>query len=364
MIKKVTTKKELKAFIHFQEILYKDDPHYVPPLFFIVYNELKKQVLKTQKYTALLSYRNDEIVGRLLYTVDESKHKHTDVGYFSFYDVIDDITVSESLFNAAKEDLLNQNIPYIEGTFAPYDPDTRRGILVKGFDDDPVIFTSYNKPYYADHLTKLGFEKVIDTVALKADVSDATRKRLKTINTFFDRNHSIRIDSLDLKHLDRDMNDIHTILSQADTDVIYQETPSMDMIERAAKQLKPFINPKFILIARETDTNTPVAFCLVLPDYHQVFKKMKGRLKLWTFFKARKEITRARGMMQYVIPEYQNSGLLGKLFYAIYLAFKEEGITDFEAGTIVEDNKKSIDAFQKFGGKITKIYRIYGKDIG
>lgn len=64
-----------------------------------------------------------------------------------------------------------------------------------------------------------------------------------------------------------------------------------------------------------------------------------------------------------MVPRYQNSGLLGAMFYQIYVVFKEEGITDFEAGTIVESNIKSIEAFNKFGGDITKIYRIYRKDI-
>ncbi|MCF7925214.1 MAG: GNAT family N-acetyltransferase [Candidatus Izimaplasma sp.] len=363
MIKVVTTKRDLKQFIRFPNTLYEEDPHYVPPLFFIVYKELKKVVLKDKTYTALLVVNNQQIVGRMLYTIDKSKHQDRDVGYFSFYDMIHDIKVSQALFDYMTRDMRDKNITHIEGTFAPYDPDTRRGILVKGFDDAPVIFTSYNKPYYQVHLETLGFNKVLDTVSLKADVTPETKKRVSTISRFFQRNHNVRMDYLDFNQLQRDMEDVQTVLSQADTEIIYQDTPDMAMIERAARQLKLFINPKMILIARENDTNRPVAFCLILPDYHQVFKKMKGKLKIITFLKERKHITRARGMMQYVVPEYQNSGLLGMMFDTIYNVFQEAGITDFEAGTIIEDNHKSIDAFQKFGGEIKKVYRIYGKDL-
>jgi hypothetical protein len=363
MIQKVTNYKQLKQFIYFKAFLYEDDPHFVPPLYFILKRELKTEVLKKKRYTALLDIDNNQINGRILYTIDDSKQHHQSVGYFSFYDVIDDLSVSKRLFEAMIDDLKTQGIKIVEGTFTPYDPDTRRGILIKGFDDDPVIFSSYNKPYYQTHLEQLGFTKMMDTVALKADVSDKTYKRLNAINRFFNRNHDVRIDALSFKHLDRDMKDVHTILNAADHDIIYQETPNMSMIEHAARQLKPFINPKMILIARENKTNTPIAFSLVLPDYHQVFKAMKGRFRPWTFFRKRKQITRARGMMQYVIPRYQNSGLLGAMFYQMYVVFKEEGIRDFEAGTIVESNVKSIEAFNKFGGDITKIYRIYRKDI-
>ena len=101
----------------------------------------------------------------------------------------------------------------------------------------------------------------------------------------------------------------------------------------------------------------------MLPDYNQVFKKTKGRIRPLRIFLGSKKITRARGMMQYIIPEYQNSGLIGHMFNVIYDEFQKAGITDFEAGTMMEDNPKPINTFKKFGGEIIKIYRLYGKDF-
>ena len=54
MIKKVTNRKELRQFVHFIEKLYKDDPHQVYPIFYILKKELKEQVLVNQDYTAIL----------------------------------------------------------------------------------------------------------------------------------------------------------------------------------------------------------------------------------------------------------------------------------------------------------------------
>jgi hypothetical protein len=68
-------------------------------------------------------------------------------------------------------------------------------------------------------------------------------------------------------------------------------------------------------------------------------------------------------MMQYVIPKYQSTGLIGYMYNEIYKNFKKMGITRFEAGTIMEENLKSISVWDKFGGEVTKIYRIYGKEI-
>ena len=68
-------------------------------------------------------------------------------------------------------------------------------------------------------------------------------------------------------------------------------------------------------------------------------------------------------MMQYIVPEYQNTGLIGHIFNALFDVFEEEGITHFEGGTMMEDNHKPINAFKKFGGEIIKVYRLYGKEL-
>ena len=153
------------------------------------------------------------------------------------------------------------------------------------------------------------------------------------------------------------------ILLKATNEIIYQDAPDMKLIEETAKKMKAFINPKFVKIARENGTNKPVGFCLVMPDFNQVFKKTKGRIRPLKILFYKRKITKARGQMQYIIPEYQNSGLIGHLFKVIFDDFVEAGITDFEAGTMMEDNHKPINAFLKFGGEITKIYRLYGKEL-
>lgn len=363
MIKVVTTKKELYTFIHYIETLYKDDPFVVYPLFFALKKELKEEVLKTKNYTALLCYRDDEVVGRIMYTIDESKKQGKEIGYFSFFDCINNQEVAEELCTYMEQDLKQRGIDYVEGSFAPYDPDTRRGILVKGFQLSPVIFTSYNYDYYPVLLEACGYGKAIDTVLLNADVTANSKKRLQTIAKFFNRSHDVRVDALNFKELDRDLNDVHQILEEATNEIVYQDAPSMDMVENAARQLKMFINPNLIRIARENETNRPIGFCLVLPDYNQVFKKTKGRLQLFTFLKEKKRITKARGMMQYIVPDYQNSGLIGYMFHVIFEEFEKIGIYEFEAGTMMEDNPKPIHAFEKFGGEIIKVYRLYGKEL-
>ncbi|MBN2604650.1 MAG: hypothetical protein JXR62_02355, partial [Bacilli bacterium] len=204
MIIKVENRKQLKTFVHFIETLYHDDLHMVYPIFHVLTNELKREVLHKKEYTAILSYKNNVCVGRLLYTIADSKKQNKMIGYFSYFDCIDDIASAKELFNYAYQDLKTKGIDYIEGPFTPYDPDNRRGLLIKGFDSDPIIFTTYNYPYYERLLEAVGMNKAIDTVLLSAPVNKESKRKLNTFSKFFKRSHDVVISALDYKNIERE----------------------------------------------------------------------------------------------------------------------------------------------------------------
>lgn len=363
MIVEVNSKRELRKFIYFVKDLYKESEHYIYPIFYVLIKELKLHVLKKKNYKALLYKDNNVIKGRLLYTFEKSAKLKKTVCYFSYFDAYDDQIIFNQLFAYMEADMLDHNIQYSEGTFTPYDPDNRRGVLIKGFEDDPIIFTSYNYSYYQQLFENYGYKKSHDTYSLNPKINDINKKRLNTLANYFEKRFAIRIDPIDLSNLEKEINDIHEILIESTTEVIYQEAPSIDLIRDVAKNLKTFLEPEIILIAREQDTLKPVGFTFCMLDYNQVFKKTRGRLNLIKFILAKRKINRSRGMMQYVVPKYQGSGLIGYMYKKVYDAFEQIGIDEFEAGTIMEHNQKPLTAMNKFGAEISKIYRIYGKEI-
>ncbi|XMB72110.1 hypothetical protein RJI07_08375 [Mycoplasmatota bacterium WC30] len=364
MILKVETKHDLKRFIYYVKDLYKDNPHYIYPLFYILFKELKKEVLKDQTYTAILSLNeNSNVQGRLLYTMEYNEKEKRYSCYYSYFDTIDSQEVCDELFGYMEADMRKNNVFHSEGSFTPYDPDNRRGILVDGFDSDPVIFTSYNMDYYQKLIEANGYSKKVDTYSIIPVRTEKNIKRLNTLSSFFERRYNVDIDFIDFKNLDRDISDIHTILTEADNEIIYQEAPSIDLIKDVAENLKLFLDRRIAIIARERENRRPIGFAFCLLDFNQVFKKTKGRIFPIRFLLYKRKITKARGMMQYVVPKYQGTGLLGFMYKIIYEQFEILGINKFEAGTMMEGNTKALNTFSKFGGKIAKTYRIYGKDL-
>jgi len=364
MIKKVLDKYDLKRFIYFARDLYKDDPHYIYPLFYILRRELTFEVLKKKDYQAILSVdENDKVQGRLLYRMEFNPKENKDICYWSYFDAINSDHVTKELFSHMEKEMLEHKVYYSEGSFTPYDPDNRRGVLVQGFDSDPVIFTTYNKSYIPELLENYGYLKARDTFSIKPVWNEENAKRLSAFSSYFEKRYQIDVDYIDFKSIDSEINDIHTILLEADNEHIYQETPSVDLIKTVATNMKMFLDKRIILIARERDTRKPVGFFFCLLDFNQVFKKLKGKVRPLRMLLDKRHITNVRGVMQYVVPKYQGTGLIAYIYKKIYDEFINMGVSSFEAGTMMEGNDRALSTFSKFGGEIANIYRIYGKEI-
>lgn len=362
MITEVKDGKELNEFVYFVKKLYKNDGIFVNPIFYSLKKELKNEIFIKKHSTAILCSRDGKTVGRLLFCIDKSKQKGCDIGYFSFFDCIDDAEVAKELFSYM-ENALKGKVGCAEGTFSPFDPDTRRGILVRGFDQPHTIFTSYNFPYYGGLLEKLGYAKAYDTYTIKVDLGEKAYGNLCALNDRVAETKNVRIDDLDPKHIDKDIADVEKIFAEATFELNYQEAPSAELIRSAARGMKLFLDPALVKIARENGTGRPIGFSLVLKDYNEIFKKTGGKLNPFVLLFDKNNIKGARGTLQYVVPDYQKTGLICMIYKATYDSLRARGITYFEGGTIMEDNVGSWKTLVRFGGNISKVYRIYNKTI-
>jgi GNAT superfamily N-acetyltransferase len=363
MVVKVTSRREIGRFVRFGIDLYADDPHFIPPILAVFAGELRREILRRRTGVGLLYLDGGRVLGRLFYSFSHDAKNGRDVCYFAHFESVEDDLVASELFAAMEADMRARGVVHAEGSYAPYDPDTRRGILVEGFDDDPAFLLSYNKPYYGPMLERLGFAAVTETVAFSGIDNETSRRALKALGARFDARHGVDIDPLEFRHLDRDIADVHRILLAATTEINYREAPSLAMIAGVAKQLRFFLDPRFVLIARRHDDGEPLGFVLVIPDFNEILKTTKGRIRPLVFLFGKRRITRVRAMMQYVVPAWQNTGLVFRLYEGIEQRMHERGIVRLEGGTIVRENFKSFSSFVKLGCRLTKTMRLYGKDL-
>lgn len=356
-------KKLIKAFVNFPSELYKNDTNFVPYMLADQTKVLKKLLLKDKTYTALLAMDGKKVLARVMFTISKNKQLHTEkCGFFCMFECVNDQTVCNALLDEMKRRLVEMGAEYISGTYFPFDQDNRRGILVEGFHRPPLIFTSYNFPYYNDLLVNYGLEKQTDALEYAIERTDSVAERIIRLSDFAQKRYGFHVDTLDWKNLDRDIDDFHQVMLAATNEIIYQDAPTKEALYNIVKQWKKYLNKDFILIARTNEGNKPIGVCMALPDFFQIFRAMRGKMDLrgiCTFLRRRKKITAIRGILQYVIPEYQIKGAVAAMYEKLRQSMDKHKIEYIEVGTIMEANVQSNGAVQAVGGKIARVYRIY-----
>ncbi len=359
----LVNKHNLKEFIDFPDRLYANDGNYVPYIKSDLKKTLNKLLFIDKTYTALIVKSGNETLARILFTIDKNKQLDTlKCGFFTMFECVNDQTVCNELLNKTVEILKLRGAEYISGTYFPHDQDNRRGILVQGFDRAPLIFTSYNKPYYHDLLSNFGLKKQTDALEYSLDLEVADYARLRRIRDFTQAKFNFRIDTVNWKQIDKDIDDVHTVMEQATNEIIYQEAPSIEALQSIVKGWKKYLNKDYILIARSNKDDSPLGVVMAIPDFFQAFKKMRGKTDLKgliAFAREKRRIRSVRAILQYVLPQYQNLGVSMALYCKMFEALVNNKAEYLEAGTIMENNKQSNDAIASVGGKIARVYRIY-----
>ena len=103
-----TTGKDRKRLLQFPWDIYKDDPYWIPPILSEEKGLLgygKDPFYDRNKIRTFMATRDDKIVGRIAAIVNYGHlERYNDgVGFFGFFESIDDQEVADALFNAAIE---------------------------------------------------------------------------------------------------------------------------------------------------------------------------------------------------------------------------------------------------------------------
>jgi hypothetical protein len=110
----------------------------------------------------------------------------------------------------------------------------------------------------------------------------------------------------------------------------------------------------------------PIGFMVVLPDFNQVLRRMKGKIlpfgwAKYLYFK--RKITGARAIVQMVDRRYQNMGVNYAMYIEAYKDWTRTGHTFIEASCIDEENIQSRLGVERIGGKHYRTYRTYRYEL-
>lgn len=363
-------RRERSLFLNFPWSLYQNDPYWTPPLRM----DQKESVgyssnpfYDRNKIQTFLALRNDKPVGRIaaILNIGHLERYQDQVGFFGFFESINDQEVANSLFDAAAQWLKNEDVKTIRG---PMNPSTNQtlGLLIDGFDSTPFFMMTYNPRYYEKLIEDYGFQKSQDLYAYWGQIEmlpKVREKYLEISNQIRERYH-VNVRCLRRKHFTEDVEMFLNVYNRSLTNT-WGFVPLSDReLRHMAASLKWLMVPELAVCVEVNGKMAGAAFCL--PDYNSRIKEINGRLFPFGFLhllRRKNEIKRIRIISTNVLPEYQMQGLGLVLMDALVPKALEWGIQEAEFSWVLESNRFSWGSLEKGGAIRNKTYRIYDKEI-
>ncbi len=286
------------------------------------------------------------------------------VGFFGFFECIDDSAVAGPLLDAAANWVRGRGLDVLRGPMS-FSVNDECGLLIDGFDTPNTLMMPHNPPYYLSLLETAGFTKAKDLICLQGGSLEAPvtppERTARAVNLIMERYH-LRMRPLDMRHFTAEVELIKQLYN-ACWEKNWGFVPMTDAeIDNLAEQFKPVVIPRLVPFV-ERDDGTPIAFGLALPDLNEALAGNRGGgmfpaalTMLWKL-KTRR-ITRARILLLGILPEWRGKGIDAALYHWIWSKAAEIGIGWGEAGWLLEDNAGIIQGLSKANFTPYKTYRV------
>jgi len=359
-------------FIKAQWLFYQNNPNWVAPLVMDRKKLLNQKLNPFYKHSALqmfLAERNGKVVGRIA-AITNDNHNATfrdKVGFFGFFECIDDHDVAKALIQAASEWLQQRGMTHIRGPVNPSMND-ECGLLVDGFDGPPVILMTYNPPYYQALLEGAGLEKAKDLYAYILDQQTFRTDKLNRMQDMLMQRYGLTIRNVNMKNKAQfqadvaALKDIYNAAWEENWGFVKMTDEEFDFL---AADLKQIANPDYVFFV-ESHGKT-AGFCLALPDVNQCFiHNPSGNIVtgLWHLLTKKKRIDTVRIIVLGVLPEFHNKGIDAVMYHVVASRALANGVRYGEASWILEDNDMMNRALRTtMKGTAYRTYRIFEKPI-
>jgi GNAT superfamily N-acetyltransferase len=370
IVRPVISRRDFEAFFRLPWKIYRDDPLWVPPMKSSARRELKAKTnpfLRHCDHALFILEREGEVVGRIAALVDKLAVEAwgQDIGMFAYFEcAVDDEEGATALLSAARDWLRRAGMKTMRGPWSFLSQEW--GLVVEGFEPEPVVMAPHNPPGYAALLEGFGLRKAKDLLCWELSVPEGYRipERILTLTDSVASRYGLAIRSLDLARYEKEV-ELFARLSLTTLESNWGISPITDEeIAALAKDLRPVLRPECVLFAHTAD-GRDVGFALSIPDVNVILKKTRGRMLPFGWARLIWELPRLRRYRMFalgVAKDFQGKGVDALLYRAMWERMAEPTVT-MEINYVLEDNAPMVNAITKLGARPSRRYRVYETPI-
>ncbi len=364
---------DLKTWVRFPLDLYRRDPLYIPQLigeeidFFTAAKNPSFAIADTR---LVLARKDGRPVGRICGIIHRAEADKLGYrrGRFGWFECVEDPAVAQALLGHLETWFRQESCREMTGPhgFTDLDPE---GMLVEGFEAQPTIAGSYNKPYYPTLVTALGFEKAVDYVETRIEFPQEMpplfRMMEKKVQPAAGAEGCRLVGGLTKRRVMQYAPQFWAVL-EASFEPLYGVTPLTDD-QRAFYQKKyfGFIDPRFLQFAVDASGRLQ-GFFLGLPSLSRPFQRAKGRLWPFGFFHILRGFKRFDTVDFYfagVHPQANSKRIMPLMALGMWRALKAANVRFVESNRELETNTGVVGVWSRYNLVSRRRSRIFRKEL-
>ena len=377
-IKRVETKKDLKAFIECHYDLYEGNQYDAPNLYSDELNTLSKDKNAAFDFCEaeyFLALKEGKVVGRVAAIINNKANEKWDKKdvRFGWIDFIDDIEVSKALLKAVEDYGREKGMTSVVGPlgFTDMDPE---GMLTWGFDQLGTMATIYNYDYYPKHMEKLGgWEKDNDYVEYRLDVPETAPEKYTKIAEMVEKRYNLHARKLTKKEILEGGygKKLFDLINVTYSHLYGFSELSERQIDQYVKMYFPLADLDLITVVEDGNKdNQLVGLAITIPSLTRALQKChRGRLfpfGWWHLLRAIKfHKTEVVDLLLIgVLPEYRSKGANSLVFADLIPRYVKYGFKWGETHVEMETNESVQSQWGPLDPTMHKKRRCYRKAIG
>ncbi len=360
-----SSQRDIKKFIGFPYLLYRDCPQWVPPLnseLRLVMNRQKHPYYQHSTADFLVVESEGDVLARvaILHNRNYSTHHKKATSFFYYYESVNDPAASDLLFKAAIAWAREQQTELIIGPRG-FSRSSGIGLLTEGFEYLPAMGIPYNLPYYEELIRRAGFEKETDYFSGYLKYSQQLDNRIhlaaekvKARGEYWVKTFSTRAEMI--RMIDY-VNSVHHEAFQNNPGYY----PSTDAEFRLmAQSIIQIADPRLIKLIMKGDE--VAGFVIAYPDVSCALQRIKGELYPFGWVdvlleKQRTHVVDLNGVG--LLPKHQGMGANVLLYTELEKSLRMFNFDHAELVQVDERNFKSKSDMENVGVHWYKNHRLF-----
>ena len=309
-----------REFLDLPKYIYKGNPNWVCPFdssILAVFDPAKNKLFKDGEAIRWVAYNEEgECVGRIaaFYDKGHAFGYEQPTGGCGFFEAIDDQELANMLFDASRDWLKERGMEAMDGPINFGSRDAWWGLLVEGYEHQPLFENPYHLPYYKALFENYGFQNYFNQNTYlwniyDDDVNEVVHERVKRLMS----TPGYRFASIGDESLYSAVEKLRVIYNKAWALFTGVQPMTVEEAHQMADVMRPIIDRNLIWFAYFNDE--PIGFFVMVPDLNRLIGKYNGKfgivnkLRMLWDLKVRKRCDRIFAIIFGITPEFQGKGV-------------------------------------------------------